>query len=382
MNRSPSSSPTSPVASPGGPPDPSPTSSPGRLRPAVQAGILLLGLGMAGGVAVPGHGAPPPAPPGADTFPSPPSAEPAAADTISRLRPCICHEGDSTVAPRVRILAPGGWDGMLADTVRWEALERVQSRLPGELREWMEGWNTPDIRPRLGVSVRDAEDGSVQVEEVTPRSGAARAGIRRGDRILAVDGAPVADADGLIAALEGKAEGDTVQVRLRRGTEEAPGQAGAGEEEVVAVELQRLAAWGMLGQDPLLGRVQGWGPGAAPGEGARIQRLRVAPPRPGAPPLVSARFPGTGGLPWVELADLNEGLGSYFGRSRGALVLETGPAAPVGIRPGDILVQVDGREVGNRADARRILASYRSGESATLLLWREGAEVAVEITVP
>lgn len=58
--------------------------------------------------------------------------------------------------------------------------------------------------------------------------------------------------------------------------------------------------------------------------------------------------------------DLATGLGRYFGVEAGVLVtdvIEAGtPAAQAGFLPGDIIVSVEGREIGNLAEFRRVLA--------------------------
>ncbi|MFI2753481.1 S1C family serine protease [Cellulomonas sp. P22] len=69
-----------------------------------------------------------------------------------------------------------------------------------------------------GVQVaKDTQNGS---SPVTPRGPADRAGIRKGDVILAIDGRPVTDPDELIVAIRAKTPGDTVVLRVRSGTDE------------------------------------------------------------------------------------------------------------------------------------------------------------------
>ncbi|MEZ5118119.1 MAG: trypsin-like peptidase domain-containing protein [Candidatus Nanopelagicales bacterium] len=56
-----------------------------------------------------------------------------------------------------------------------------------------------------------------KVAEVTPDSGAAKAGLQAGDVITAVDGTKVADGTELIVAIRAKAPGDTVSLTVERG---------------------------------------------------------------------------------------------------------------------------------------------------------------------
>ncbi len=60
----------------------------------------------------------------------------------------------------------------------------------------------------------------VRVQEVMPGSPAAAAGIRAGDVLVALDGAPIADLRGYSAALKAQQPGDTVELTVRRDGEE------------------------------------------------------------------------------------------------------------------------------------------------------------------
>ena len=73
--------------------------------------------------------------------------------------------------------------------------------------------------PVLGVSISDSTNGSsgALVGSVSAGSGAAKAGLARGDVITAVDGTSVNDADGLQAQVAGHQPGDKVQVTYTRG---------------------------------------------------------------------------------------------------------------------------------------------------------------------
>ena len=53
-----------------------------------------------------------------------------------------------------------------------------------------------------------------------PESAAAKAGLQSGDEIIAIDGKPVANHSQLLQALGPKYEGDTINLRIKRGKEE------------------------------------------------------------------------------------------------------------------------------------------------------------------
>jgi S1-C subfamily serine protease len=79
----------------------------------------------------------------------------------------------------------------------------------------------------------------------------------------------------------------------------------------------------------------------------------------------------------VELVELNPELGEYFGTDRGVLVADASEESTLGLRPGDVLLAIDGREVQDPAHARRILGSYRDGEELRLRIRRRGEDMEV-----
>ena len=71
----------------------------------------------------------------------------------------------------------------------------------------------------LGVGLKE-EGGNLLVGQITEDSGAAKAGLKEGDKLLKVDGSDIKDRDGLIAYLKDKSPGDKIKLTLTRGEEE------------------------------------------------------------------------------------------------------------------------------------------------------------------
>jgi S1-C subfamily serine protease len=73
-------------------------------------------------------------------------------------------------------------------------------------------------RARLGILMsHEDEDDGVRVAEVDAGSPAARAGLREGDRVLAIDGLRVGSIDEVVSALSEKRPGETIAITLGRG---------------------------------------------------------------------------------------------------------------------------------------------------------------------
>ncbi|HEX5459338.1 MAG TPA: DegQ family serine endoprotease [Steroidobacteraceae bacterium] len=81
-------------------------------------------------------------------------------------------------------------------------------------------------------------------------------------------------------------------------------------------------------------------------------------------------------------ADLADSFG--LGRPRGALVSSVenkSPAAVAGIRPGDVVLAVDGHAVDHYGDLSTRISAMRPGSHATLTLWRDRADHTVQVRV-
>ena len=82
----------------------------------------------------------------------------------------------------------------------------------------------------------------------------------------------------------------------------------------------------------------------------------------------------------VHLEPLNEELGEYFGGDDGVLVTDVVEESTLGLRPGDVILSVGGREVSEPDDVVRILRSYEEDEPVTLTVRRQGEQMQLRAT--
>jgi len=87
---------------------------------------------------------------------------------------------------------------------------------------------------------------------------------------------------------------------------------------------------------------------------------------------------GLGCVDGVDLQELNPELGDYFGTDQGVLVTDVREESALGLRPGDVLLSIDGRTVDDAREVRRILQSYELDEDLTLRVMRRGEEIEVQ----
>ena len=227
-----------------------------------------------------------------------------------------------------------------------------------------------DGRPRLGVTIGGDDDGPVEgvrIVGVTPGSAASEAGLRAGDIITSVNDDPLSAADAeqangkLLDFMAGVEKGDSLDIEYLR-----DGKVGSVEVEPKPVDVNVF-------------RFGGDGRGF---------RLPEAPDIHIAPGMVDGLkekflFHWSGGS-WgdMELVELNEGLGRYFGTDEGLLVVKAPDSSGLQLEDGDVIQKIDGRTPTSVRHAMRILASYQAGESLQLEIMREKKPRTLEVESP
>lgn len=245
-----------------------------------------------------------------------------------------------------------------------------------------------DLEPGEPVEVDVLRDGETRSFTVTPESGGIRVMGARAPRLF-IDGSEVRVDREEMERLQREMEEMAREMRLRseefemdeeelreferemrehaeefRALERGmaprafglrgPGEAGAWRFQV-APRGEGRSAFSFFGGDPCVRLLE------RSGEGAEVVRLL-----------------GDGCLDGVEFVDLNPELASYFDApDSGVLVTDVAEEATLGLRAGDVLLALDGREVTGADQARRILRSYDEDEEVRLRVIREGREMEV-----
>lgn len=252
-------------------------------------------------------------------------------------------------------------------------------------------------RPMLGVSLSmdaDFADVGVRVTGVREDGPADRAGVREGDVIVSAAGLDLTQPlDGedemdfnrrtslpgqrLIALIGELEEGEEIEIEVDR----------AGESLVFTMVPEELEGWGWperlsIRMRDMADRLR---------DQTRDIDWNVEWDAPAfEPPDRPELFRGYGDFTrgWLQdrahgldLVELNPGLGAYFGTDEGVLVADADEGSGLGLRPGDVVVDVDGRRVLSAAQFRRILRSYEDDEEVAFRIRRDGAETTVRGTI-
>jgi PDZ domain-containing protein len=281
-----------------------------------------------------------------------------------------------------------------------EDLHRAAQRV-AELSRDMDGPHDMMIerrllrRPVLGVILESDGSAGVRIAAVTPESGAAKAGLRSGDRITAINGQSLSGADGdsrladarmRLRALDEKTPVALGYVREGR-TGSAKVTPSAGDQLImlhdgnVAFEFSGEPGLhiGPDGDARFEARTVRVAPGGiAPQIRREIIREDLCDDRADCRlPLLAEAFRWNG----LNLASVDKDLGHYFGTDSGVLVISI-PEDMSGLRPGDVLKKVDGKTVRTPREVMAAAHSKSPGAAVPVEYLRDRKLLNSKLTLP
>ena len=91
---------------------------------------------------------------------------------------------------------------------------------------------------------------------------------------------------------------------------------------------------------------------------------------------------GGHGFGEMEMVELNESLGRYFGTDSGLLIVKAPKDNAFLLQDGDVIKSIDGRTPKDLFHAVRILSSYESGEIVNIKIMRDKRQQTLTVEVP
>jgi len=245
---------------------------------------------------------------------------------------------------------------------------REVARLSGELaapivRDVQHQFRYRGQRSMLGFVTEDVERG-VRVASVTPNGPAAEAGLKVGETVTEIDGARLTD-----TRQTGAGKQSPTELLLAQMANVDPGESvklhvvnEAGAERDVTVKARPMAT-----------------------------NVWINPPMPappGAPGSYSSNGPSNFWFfspnPWsqMQLVAVTAGLGSYFGTTKGLLVLRAPEDSTLQLKDGDVILDIGGREPTSPEHAMRILGSFQKGEPLKITIMRNKSKQTLDVKLP
>ncbi|GAB3099405.1 PDZ domain-containing protein [Lysobacter terrae] len=282
-----------------------------------------------------------------------------------------------------------------------EELHRAAQRV-AELSRDLGG--TPDMvierrllpRPVLGVILEGDAGAGVRVAAVTPESGAAKAGLRSGDRITSIEGKVLVGAEGESRLADARARlrklDDKTPVALtyvREGRTASAKVTPTRGDQLLMLHEANGDVMTMEGAPTMHVRPDGAVEfesrmvHVAPGGVAPQIRREIIERAPCDDddcrmPLLAEAFRWNG----LNLASVDKDLGRYFGTDSGVLVLSIPEGMGGGLRAGDVLKKVDGKAVKTPREAMAAAHSHEPGSAVAVEYLRDRKLLATRMTLP
>jgi len=198
------------------------------------------------------------------------------------------------------------------------------------VRPWL-GARTQPVTAEIARSLGMAAPVGALVADIWPGGPAQRAGLRQGDVVVSVDGQPLTDGAGLTYAISAHRPGDTIRLGVRRG----------GAEQTLNLRAEPAPATPAKDERTITGR--------NPFDGATVVNLS---------PAVAEDL---GVDPFAARGVMISGIGRGF-------------ALNAGLRPGDVIRSVNGRQIQTTRDLAAAAAAAADTWQVTIV--RGGQEIS------
>jgi S1-C subfamily serine protease/photosystem II stability/assembly factor-like uncharacterized protein len=260
-------------------------------------------------------------------------------------------------------------------------------------------------------------DSKAMVTQVMGDSPASKAGIQVGDQLISVEGTNVTEFDQLLEALRKKKAGQRISVVLKRGQEDKSydilltGRPGTpaqqttvslglqGEDKEDKILVQRVSVGGSASKagvkiGDLITKVDGQAPGPFQALSEKIQKkaegdkvqleIQRGEEKLELTVVLEARLGRGGGLQTPAQSNVYMGIQGEDASGGGATltaITEAGPAEKSGLKSGDVVIQMDGKDVANYEALVSEIRNRKADDKVKVNVKRGDQNVEVEVTL-
>lgn len=215
----------------------------------------------------------------------------------------------------------------------------TQLKEKGKVIRGMIGVQVQNVTPELAKTFGMSEPRGALVAEVNPDSPAQKAGVHRGDIIIEFNGHPIHEMNELPRLVADTAPGSKATLKVLR----------SGKEKTLSLSIVELAE-----EKPAQAKEEHGGEKTPLG---------------------------------LEVQNLNPNLARQFRLrdNQGVVVVQVEPGSPsaeAGIRPGDLILEVDGTVVGTVKEYREAVAKIKKEAVARFLIKRTGRTLYLTVEIP
>ena len=220
-------------------------------------------------------------------------------------------------------------------------------RVPADVQSYNRLRPSSSNKAMLGVVTRKSDDG-VKITEVTKESGAAKAGLKEDDIITKVGDKKVEEPADLVKAIADNKPNDKVEITYKRDGKESKTTAILGENKSRSFAYNFNRDFNFDMPENLIPQMDNFN-------------------------FNFNRKPKIG----LQIQDVEEGKGVTVKD-----VDSDSPAAKAGIKDGDVITQVNGKDVAGVDDLRTAIKDLKEGESVKFSYSRDGKTQSAEIKIP
>jgi serine protease Do len=223
------------------------------------------------------------------------------------------------------------------------------------------GIGIADITPERAAKLKLKEERGVEIGHVDENSPASKAGLKEGDVVLEYNGTAVQGMDQFARLVHETPAGHQARMVIWRNGAQQEVSATVGARKNTVIETPD-------------------GPVTLPA----IPSIPAIPPMP--PEIPRFEMTWQNGMLGIEGEALgqHQQLAAYFGVSDGVLVkavVKNSPAEKAGLKAGDVIVKVDGTNVGSTREITSELRSVRSRKNVPVIVVRDKKETAITVNL-